>query len=251
LSAYPFSMQIFRNSLSIYELKKGDLQPLVDAIAAWLPPWCGRLLSKAGRVSLTKSTLSAIPIHTSIAVKVSLSIFQAVDKIRRSFIWSGSDSTNGGKCTVAWAKVTRPTNLGGLGATDLATLGYALWLRWEWFARTDPERLDSSFPTKADHILKSMFDASTTVQVGNGARTYFWKDRWLQGSSILSIAPLVVEAVNKSTRKSRLVSDALQGDQWIRDISGSLSFQALSQCIDLWSQLQNFQLMPGVEDKFI
>jgi hypothetical protein len=41
-------------------------QPLVDAIAARLPTWKAGLLTKAGRVLLTKVTLSAILVHLSI-----------------------------------------------------------------------------------------------------------------------------------------------------------------------------------------
>jgi hypothetical protein len=65
------------------------------------------------------------------------------------------------------------------------------------------------------------------VQTGNGARTLFWKDRWLQGSSAENLAPDVVAAVPKSIRSRRLVVEATHGDQWIRNISGSLSVQAL------------------------
>jgi hypothetical protein len=53
--------------LSVYQLKKSDMQPLVDAVAGRLPSWRGRLMSKAGRTTLTKVTLSAIPIHVAIA----------------------------------------------------------------------------------------------------------------------------------------------------------------------------------------
>jgi hypothetical protein len=31
---------------------------------------------------------------------------------------------------VAWQRVTKLVELGGLGVLDLSTLDYALWLRW-------------------------------------------------------------------------------------------------------------------------
>jgi hypothetical protein len=70
-----------------------------------------------------KVTLSAVPVHISITVEVSPWILHAIDKIRRSFVWTGSDSAPGGWCTVAWSWVTRPTMLGGLGVIDLVTMG--------------------------------------------------------------------------------------------------------------------------------
>jgi hypothetical protein len=121
---------------------------------------------------LTKVTLSAIPIHVCIVVKASPWILQAIDKLRHSFVWTGIDQVLGGKCLVAWSKVARPADLGGLGIL-VTTLSYALRLRLEWLARTEPTRLWASLLCHAEPIVCAMFDASTTIQVGNGARDPF------------------------------------------------------------------------------
>jgi hypothetical protein len=42
--------------------------------------------------------------------------------------------------------------------------------------------------------------------------------------------------------KTRLVCDALTGEQWIRDINGSLSVSALIEYVNLWAHLQTVQL---------
>jgi hypothetical protein len=57
--------------------------------------------------------------------------------------------------------------------------------------------------------------------------------------------------VNKRVAKTRTVTDALSGERWVRDISGSLSIPDLQQYISLWSQLQGVQLTPFADDKFI
>jgi hypothetical protein len=49
-------------------------------------------MNKVVRTTLTKVTLSAIPIHISIALVISPWILQAVDRICRSFIWIGTAS---------------------------------------------------------------------------------------------------------------------------------------------------------------
>jgi hypothetical protein len=67
--------------LSIYQLKKADLQPLVDAATDRLPTWKGRLLSRVGHTTLAMVTLSAIPVHVTIAVKAAPWIIKAFDKI--------------------------------------------------------------------------------------------------------------------------------------------------------------------------
>jgi hypothetical protein len=47
-------------------LRRADYQALVDAVAVRIPTWKSDLLTNAGRVVLTKVTLSAIPVHLSI-----------------------------------------------------------------------------------------------------------------------------------------------------------------------------------------
>jgi hypothetical protein len=125
----------------------------------------------------------------------------------------------GGRCLVAWSKVARPVELGGLGVLDLTTFGYGLRMRWEWLARTEPDRMWACIPNKSERIVCAMFDVSTTVVVGSGTKTLFWENRWVDGLSITSRAPLLVQAVNKKVQKSRLVSEAMADDRWIADIS--------------------------------
>jgi hypothetical protein len=83
----------------------------------------------------------------------------------------------------------------------LARLGYALRLRW--LTKVDPDQIPS-LPTiqrpsinKEERIIQAMFQSSTIVQVVNGARALFWLDHWMEGSSVSSIAPDVLEVVPK------------------------------------------------------
>jgi hypothetical protein len=101
---------------------RGDLQPLVDVVADRLPSWMAGMLSRSRRTTLVKSTLSAILVHTSIAVKVCPVVYHDIDKIHRAFIWHGTSTASGGRCMVLWPKITRPIELGGLGVLDLTTL---------------------------------------------------------------------------------------------------------------------------------
>jgi hypothetical protein len=49
-------------------------------------------MTRAGRTTLVKVTLSAIPIHTSIAVKISPATFKAIDQLRRIFVWTSTNT---------------------------------------------------------------------------------------------------------------------------------------------------------------
>jgi len=59
-------------------------------------------------------------------------VIRAIDKRRRGFLWKGQEQANGGNCLVAWEKVLRPLQYGGLGIHNLETLGWALRIRWLW-----------------------------------------------------------------------------------------------------------------------
>jgi hypothetical protein len=83
-------------------------------VADRLPSWKSMLMSRVGRTTLTKVTLSTMLVHTSIVVKVDPWIIRAVDRLRRGFIWTGSDFTSGDQCMVAWRSVARPVELGSL-----------------------------------------------------------------------------------------------------------------------------------------
>jgi hypothetical protein len=50
---------------------------------------------------LTKVTLSAIPIHISIASCLSSWTLEQIDRRRRAFLWAGTVVTTGGNCKVA------------------------------------------------------------------------------------------------------------------------------------------------------
>jgi hypothetical protein len=61
-------------------------------------------------------------------------VIKAIDKIRRAFLWKAQKEINrGGHCLVAWGRVQRPLDLGGLGILDrildLEIMGWALRMR--------------------------------------------------------------------------------------------------------------------------
>jgi len=153
--------------LSLSRLRSPDEQPLVDAAAARIPTWKAGLLTCAGRVVLTKVTLSAIPVHISIAACLSDWDIQQIDRRRR-------EVTSGGKCKISWSTVIcRPTCYGGLGFLDLRFFGFALRLPWEWLKRVQPERAWASLPARPEKVVAAMCSASLSVVIGDGAAALF------------------------------------------------------------------------------
>lgn len=100
-------------ALSIFRLTKADLQPLVDSIADQLPTWKARLMSRAGRTTLVKSTLSAVPVHTAIAISPRRSTVQSTSSGELSY---GRAPT---RCVVA--------AVSSAGRKSLALLSWEAW----------------------------------------------------------------------------------------------------------------------------
>ena len=132
--------------LSPHKLTKAQAQPIIDRIAARLPGWKADLLTKSGRSVLVQYVLTSMLIYLLLALDLPAGTLQAIDKIRRGFLWKGRKDVRGGHCLIAWPKVTRPPELGGLGISYLQNLGWALRLRWMWLLKTEPEKPWVFFP---------------------------------------------------------------------------------------------------------
>ena len=204
----PFPCKYLGVPLSLGRLRRADEQALIDSVAVRIPTWKSGLLTNAGRVLLTKVTLSAIPVHVSIACCLSSWAISQIDKRRRAFLWSGNDTVSGGKCRLAWETVCRPTYLGGLGVLDLRYFGYALRLRWEWLRRAEPQCCWVNLPARLENTVATMAAVSMVVRLGDGGTGAFWSDSWLPAGPLCRHAPHLFRAISKTGRK-RTIKDAL------------------------------------------
>lgn len=75
----PFPCKYLGIPLSLRRLNRSMEQPLVDVVAARIPTWKAGLLTNASRALLTKVTLSAIPVHISIAYCLSQWAINQID----------------------------------------------------------------------------------------------------------------------------------------------------------------------------
>jgi hypothetical protein len=65
---------------------------------------------------LIKTTLSSIPVYTSISVALPPWQQKGLWKIKTSFLWTGTDVVQNGKCLVAWSQIQRLLELGVSGS---------------------------------------------------------------------------------------------------------------------------------------
>jgi hypothetical protein len=65
-----FPLRYLEIPLSVSSLPKTVWLRLIDSVADKLPPWKGKLMHESGRLTLIKSTLAAVPIHTAISLEL-------------------------------------------------------------------------------------------------------------------------------------------------------------------------------------
>ena len=89
------------------------------------------------------------------------------------------------------------------------------------------------------------------TEIGDRSNTLFWKDKWLNGRSILDLAPQVSALVFKRRANRRTVMDALNNGKWLEDIQGEISPEGLIEYLELWDTLAIVVLQEGIPDKHI
>jgi hypothetical protein len=93
----------------------------------------------------------------------------------------GQREAKDGHCLIAWSKVTRPKELGGLGISNLQNLNWVLQVRWLWLRKVYPNKPWVAFPLHVSKVIDNLFSIAVVSKVGDGASTLFWRDRWLHG----------------------------------------------------------------------
>jgi hypothetical protein len=72
--------------------------------------------------------LSSIIIYHMTVFALSKWTIKKIDRIRKSFLWTGTDKATGGQCLVNWKRVQCPRKLGGLGVLDLGRFNRAVYI---------------------------------------------------------------------------------------------------------------------------
>ena len=170
--------------------------------------WKRQYLSKGGRLTLIKSTLSSIPLYQMSVFCMPKSVARRIEKLQRDFLWGGA---NGGSKIhlVNWEAVCANKEKGGLGLRKITLLNKALLGKWIWRFACAKEELwkkvleakygkeELGWRTRKANgafgvgVWKEILKGSTWCwenmgfKVGKGNRIRFWTDLWC-GNMVLS-----------------------------------------------------------------
>lgn len=115
--------------------------PLIEKVEGRLQGWQSRLLSRGGRLLLTQTVLSSIPIYHMICFVLPKWVISRIDRARRRFIWGNRGKDHRYVSLYNWNLVCIPRRWGGLGIPDLHLRNVSLIMRWWWKLYNEPESI--------------------------------------------------------------------------------------------------------------
>ncbi|RVW95073.1 putative ribonuclease H protein [Vitis vinifera] len=129
--------------------------------------WKRQYLSKGGRLTLIKSTLSSFPLYQMSIFRMPKSVARRIEKLQRDFLWGG---TNGGTKShlVKWEAVCVEKEKGGLGLRKITILNKALLGKWIW-----------RFACAKEEFWKKVLEAKY------GKEEFGWRTRKANGRLVL------------------------------------------------------------------
>ena len=203
--------------------------PILEKMERKLAGWKRMYLSKGGRITLIKSTLSSLPTYF-LSLFPLVAVALRIDKIQRDFLWGGLGE--GKKFhLVNWSQVCQPIHSGGLGIRNLRMFNKALLGKWLWRFGNEREALwrqvivakygishggwtsgEIGGPNGVSlwkNIRKewATFSCSLSYEIGDGSTVGFWTDRWCGSCSLKEAYP---ELFRITRNKEALVREHLQ-----------------------------------------
>jgi hypothetical protein len=88
---------------------------------------------------------------------------------------------------------------------------------------------------------EEVFRSLTSFSIGDGRKTLFWRDRWINGFTAEELALEVNAKVPTRRKNTRTVAEAMENNQWLNDITEELTVEGGAQCIRLWEAVDTFQ----------
>ncbi|CAN1830601.1 LINE-1 retrotransposable element ORF2 protein [Linum perenne] len=130
--------------------------------------WKSSLLSHAGKETMIKAVIQAIPAYIMSLFLLPKTITNKMNSMLRNFFWSGSTT----KRTIHWSHVDTlctPKGEGGLGFRDFADFNIALIAKQAWRLMTTPDS------TWAQLLKSRYFHKSSFLEAKKGARpSWIW-----------------------------------------------------------------------------
>ncbi|RVW89084.1 LINE-1 retrotransposable element ORF2 protein [Vitis vinifera] len=194
--------------------------------------WKRQYLSKGGRLTLLKSTLSSLPTYFLSLFVIPKKVCARLERIQRDFLW-GSGALENKPHLVSWKAICATKKEGGLGIRSLSTFNKALLGKWLWRLANENEPLWKQIISR------------------DGTRVKFWKDLWCGNQALEEAFPILF---NLSVNKEGWVTEAWEEDKvggsWGLRFNRHLNDWEVGEVESLLRKLHPLTIRRGVEDLF-
>ncbi|CAO2153322.1 unnamed protein product [Urochloa humidicola] len=244
--------------LSCSKLKLSAYDPYICRADRYLSGWQAALLNPMGRTVLINTVLDGQLAHLMSALPLPAGTVSQFDKRRRGFLWTGEGKAHGASCLIAWDQVKQDKAHGGLGIRDLGTQNTCLllklihrlhtstassWVNWvrqhACIATMTGEMVCPHWESLRS--LLPLYQAVTTVKLGDGCTTSFWMDVWNGEDSLADRFPsLYSHFKGKDQAVCTIVSEGLE-----RYLVPRLTQTAHDELLIVNNLLRSTTLMPG------
>ena len=187
---------------------------ILEKIERRLASWQTLYLSKGGRLTLLKSTLSSLPTYYLSFFTIPVSVAKRIEKLQRNFLWGGMGEAVKYHL-VSWDQVCSPIAGDGLGIKNLIVFNKALLGKWLWRFGVEDSHLWRkvivakygmewggwrSKPCRGAHgcgLWKSIssgweaFLERVEFSAGGGSRVRFWTDKWCGNTPLKDLFPML------------------------------------------------------------
>jgi hypothetical protein len=189
---------------------------IIEKMERRLAGWQRLYLSKGGRLTLLKSTLSSLPTYYLSLFTIPVSVAKRLEKLQRNFLWGGSgeDSKHS---LVKWDIVCSPIARGRLGIRQLVPFNRALLGKWLWRFGVEENCLWRRVVASRHGVVNggwctcqvrgsdgcglwkgimtgwNQFHKHLRFTVGKGDRVRLWHDCWCGDRALKDVFPTIFE----------------------------------------------------------
>ncbi|RLN34680.1 putative retroelement [Panicum miliaceum] len=216
-----------------------------------LEPWKGKHLSSGGKLTLTNSCLSSLPMYIMGFYWLTGATHSKMDSIRANFFWKGVEKSH--KYHMAkWEMVSCPKDQGGLGIINTRLMNDCLLVKWIWKIMKGSEgvwfkllqakymRNGKSFFTSSSrgssqfwqglHKVKHLFKWGALFKVKDGEKVSLWEDSWVNDSPLKHQFPSLYAFCEDPLAT---IADCWQDGEW--DVNFRRTFS--EEDMQLWEEL--------------
>nr|CAN82017.1 hypothetical protein VITISV_003416 [Vitis vinifera] len=240
-----------------------------------LAMWKRQYISKGGRLTLIRSTLSSMPIYFMSPFYLPRKVRLRLEKIQRDFLWGGGALAQKPHL-VRWNLVCLEKRKGGLGVRNLALMNSALLCKWNWRYANEREALwrcvislkydeeEEGWHTrdvmrrngvglwKAIRKKWGLLNGRLAYHVGNGQRVRFWKDKWCgDGPLCESFSSLFSMSMSKNAWVSEVWNPVGDGDGWTPLFARAFNDWEIDLVEHLLQKIHAFRVQREEEDRVI